>query len=370
MAEKAARCWAEISLSALEKNVRAVKKAAAPASLYAVVKADAYGHGVLEMAAILARNSVATFCVATLDEAIQLREAGYVKETIIFLTSFYPDELPAFQEYAITPVVADFERLALLSRYARRKDLSINAHLKIDTGMSRFGFHPDEFLARSREIFSIPGVSVGALCTHLAASGSAEDAGTRKQLNLFREICDYLALNNIWFGKKHVLNSGGVLYYRDMALDAVRPGLIMYGYYPGAIDRAALALTPAHSFFTRVQAVRKVKKGAEIGYERSYRAESDMTLALLSVGYADGYPVRFSNKGQVLIGRERCPVVGRVCMDTTIAAVPSGSVRVGDTVRLWGGKELPIETLAESVGTIPYELTCQITKRVDRRYVK
>jgi alanine racemase len=370
MGEREVRCWTEISLSALEKNVRAIKRAVAPASFYAVIKADAYGHGVLEMAAILARNKIDTFCVATLEEAIQLREAGYEKETIIFLPSFYADELPELQRYGITPTVADLEHLKALSRYAVRGGLSIDAHLKIDSGMSRFGFYPDEIMKNFEEIFGAPGVNTVALCTHLAASGKPGDKGTLEQLTIFRQVCDYLELNNIWFGKKHVLNSGGILFYRDMAFDAVRPGLIMYGYYPGVVDREALSLAPAHSFFARVQAVKKVKAGAYIGYERSYRAKNDMTLALLSVGYADGYPVSFSNKGEVFIGRERCPIVGRVCMDTTMAAVPSGRVRAGDTVRLWGGKELPLETVAASVGTIPYELTCQVTKRVVRRHVK
>ena len=370
MGEREARCWTEISLSALEKNVRTIKKAVAPAAFYAVIKADAYGHGVLEMASILARNKVDTFCIATVEEAIQLRKAGYEKETIIFLPSFYPDELPEFTRYGITPIIADFEHLKLLSRYAEREGLSIDAHLKIDSGMSRFGFHPDEVRANSEEIFGAPGVNISALCSHLAASGSAGDKGTLAQISLFRQVCDYLELNNIWFGKKHILNSGGVLFYRDMAFDAVRPGLIMYGYYPGVVDHSALPLVPAHSFFTRVQSVKTVKAGAYIGYERSYRAKQDMTLALLSVGYADGYPVSFSNKGQVMIGRERCSIVGRVCMDTTIAAVPSKRVRAGDTVRLWGGKDLPLETVAASVGTIPYELTCQVTDRVVRRHVK
>ena len=370
MGERGVRCWTEISLSALEKNVRAIKRAVVPAGFYAVIKADAYGHGVLEMADILARNKITTFCVATLEEAIQLREAGYKKETILFLPSFYPDELPAFQQYSIIPTVADFEHLKLLSRFATREGCFIDVHLKIDSGMSRFGFHPDEVMEHPEEIFSAPGINVSAMCSHLAASGTPGDTGTLAQLSLFRQVCDYLELNNIWFGKKHILNSGGVLYYRDMVFDAVRPGLIMYGYYPGEIDQDVLPLVPAHSFFTRVQAVKAVRAGDYVGYGRSYRAKADMTLALLSVGYADGYPVSFSNKGQVLIGRERCPIVGRVCMDTTMALVPSGRVHVGDIVRLWGGKDLPLETVAKDVGTIPYELVCQVTKRVIRRHVK
>jgi alanine racemase len=369
--EKAVRSWTEISLQALETNIQTIKKAVAPACLYGVIKADAYGHGMLEMAALLAKNKVDTFCVAALSEAIELRAAGYVNETIIFLTSFYPEEIPEFVQHRITPMIGDFEHLNLLSRYCKRKGIVMDAHLKLDIGMSRFGFLPDEIVQYAQDIFHAPGVRVRALCSHLASSGRPGDEDTLAELALFRQFCDYLELNTIWFGEKHILNSGGILYYRDMALDAVRPGLILYGYYPGEIDRKALKLAPAHSFFTRVQAVKTVKAGASIGYERSYRAKTDMTVALLSVGYADGYPVRFSNKGQIMIGRERCAVVGRVCMDTTMAAVSSGRrVRVGDTVRLWGGKDLPLEDAAVCAGTIPYELTCQITKRVVRTHVK
>jgi len=370
MEDGGTRCWTEISLGALEKNVRVIKKALAPASIYAVIKADAYGHGMLEMAAILARNGVNTFCVATIEEAMALRLAGYQNETILFLTSFYSDELPAFWQYNITPVISDFEHLRLIEKYCSRKDLSIEAHLKVDTGMSRFGFYPDEIIAQSSKIMHASGVHITALCSHLAASGCPDDQGTIQQLTDFRQLCDYLEINAIWYGKKHILNSGGILYYRDKAQDAARPGLILYGIYPGAVDPNALPLIPALSFYTRVQAVKKVKAGSNIGYARSYCAEEDMTLALLSVGYADGYPIRFSNTGEVLIGRERCPIVGRVCMDTTLAMVPSGRVHTGDIVRLWGGKDLPIETVAAGAGTIPYELTCQITRRAARRYVK
>ncbi|MDR2734366.1 MAG: alanine racemase [Spirochaetota bacterium] len=370
MEDGGTRCWTEISLSALEKNVRTIKKAIAPASIYAVIKADAYGHGMPEMAAILARNGITTFCVATLEEAIALRLAGYQNETILFLTSFYTDELPAFWQYNITPVISDFEHLKLVEKYCSRKGLTIDVHLKIDTGMSRFGFYPDEVIMQSSKIIHASGVQISAICSHLAASGNPGDQGTVQQLTAFQQFCDYLEINAIWYGKRHILNSGGILYYRDKVQDAARPGLILYGIYPGAVDPGALPLAPALSFFTRVQAVKKVKAGSSVGYEHAYRAKEDMTLALLSAGYADGYPVRFSNKGEVLIGRERCPIVGRVCMDTTLAMVPSGRVHAGDMVRLWGGKELPIETAAASAGTIPYELTCQITRRTARRYVK
>jgi len=369
VASRTSRCWSEVSLSAIGKNIRAIRRLAGGASLYAVIKADAYGHGVLELARLLENAGVDTFCVATLGEAVQLREAGYTRQTILLLGSFYADEVGDLFEYAVTPTIPDITHLGILSRHARRKPNPIDAHLKVDTGMNRYGIPFDELTERAQEIFRTPGVNITALYSHLAASALPGDQGTLDQIAQFTRAVDYLEVSNLWFGRKHICNSGGVLYYPQAHLDAVRPGLILYGYYPGAIDRDRVALSPSLSFHARVTAVKKLFPGQSLGYDRTYTAKKEMTIALLSVGYADGYPIRFSNKGQVLLGRERCSVVGKVCMDTTMIHVPSGRVKPGDSVLLWGGREHPLETVAAGAGTIPYELVCQISRRVPRLHV-
>ncbi len=369
MADRTNRCWSQVSLSAIGKNIRAIRRVAAGASVWAVVKADAYGHGVLETAGLLANSGVDAFCVATLPEAVQLREAGFTRQSVLLLGSFYADEISDLIQYSITPTIPDMHHLGLLSRHCRRKNQTIDAELKVDSGMNRYGIRFDELTERAQEIFRTPGVNITALYSHLAASGVPDDPGTHEQIALFRRAVDYLEISNLWFGRKHICNSGGVLYYRDALMDAVRPGLILYGYYPGAIDRETLPLTPALSLHARVTAVKKVFAGGLIGYDRTYSAKREMTIALVSIGYADGYPVRFSNRGTVLLGRERCPVVGKVCMDTTMIHVPSGRVKPGDEVVLWGGRDLPLETVAADAGTIPYELVCQISRRVPRFHV-
>lgn len=369
MSDRTLRCWSQVSLSAIGKNLRAIRRVVADASIVAVLKADAYGHGALETAGVLAEAGVEAFCVATLSEAIQLREAGFTRQSILLLGSFFADEIPDLIHYSIRPTIADLYHLGLLSRYCRRKKETIEAELKVDSGMNRYGIRFDELTEKAQEIFRTPGVQVTALYSHLAASGSPDDSGTREQIALFKRVIDYLEISNLWFGRKHICNSGGILYYRDALLDAVRPGLILYGYYPGTIDRGTLPLTPALSLHARVSAVKKVFPGDAIGYDRTFSAKREMTIALLSIGYADGYPVGCSNRGTVLLGRERCPVVGKVCMDTTMIHVPSGRVKPGDEVVLWGGRDLPLETVAAEAGTIPYELTCQISRRVPRLHV-
>lgn len=371
MSRTGERCWVEIDLGAIRKNVRSLRKAAGSAALMAVIKADAYGHGVLPVASLLQEMGVDFFCVATVTEGRQLREAGFQNEKILLLGSFFPDDLDQILSLNLIPTVADFTHLDDLTNYARRNNISIDCHLKVDTGMSRFGFAVNDVVKKHERIFCRSRLTISGLYSHLANSPLPDDGFTEQQIEEFRKLADFLELNNIWFGTKHLHNSGGLLNYRSNLFDGVRPGLSLYGYYPGPRSRTAPGLYPAMSFKTRVIGVRQVEAGATIGYARTFRAQGPMTIALLPVGYGDGYPTAAGNKGQVAIGKQLCPVVGRVCMDVTMVDVTGLKVRTGDTVLLWGGNgDLSVEKTAARIGSIPYVLTTCIGKRVPKIHVQ
>ena len=363
------RCWAEISSGAIRKNIRFLKANAGKVRFQAVVKADGYGHGALTVASVLREEGVEDFAVASPEEGVALRENGFTAGRILVMGAFRTGMYYEYAAHNLIPTVSSFQQLKDLNAISKKGGFIAECHLKADTGMSRYGIHAAQIAAYPDRIFELPNLNISGLYSHLSSSSLPSDEFTNEQISAFRGLCDYLELNNIWSGTRHLLNSGGILNYPHASFDAVRPGLSLYGYYPGDVPRKR-RLAQAMAFRAYVADVRTIPAGSSVGYDRAFRTDRESKIALIAAGYADGYPVSLSNKGRIKIGRRIYPVVGRVCMDTILVDVTGHQVRPGAVATLWGSDDLSVEDVAADAATIPYELTCRVSARVPRKEVR
>lgn len=369
----ATRCWVEISQGALRGNLQYLRKRVGKSRLLAVVKADAYGHGLAETAALFVREGVDFFCVASLEEGIALRAGGVGEAGILVFSGFRVKDYPLYRDNMLVPTLGDFSQFAQLNTWAEKNGQQAVCHLKVDSGMGRFGITAAQVAAAPERIFQLPAIQVLGIYSHLSSSGdsaaTADHEFTMEQIRIFRGLADFLELNNIWSGMRHLLNSGGILGYPQASLDGVRPGLALYGCYPGPLPRNR-ALVPAMSFKANVLQVRELPAGVPVGYDRTFKTQKPLRMALVGAGYADGYPVSLSNRGRVQIGRKLYPVIGRVCMDTLMVDVTGAAVKPGMVATLWGDGGPGAEAVAAEAATIPYELLCRISGRVPRRFIR
>lgn len=371
------RSWAEIDLEAIKKNLQTLTRLSRPDRVFAVVKADAYGHGMIPVVRMLADLGVGSFCVASLSEAAALRDAGFTGEEILVFGGFQPTQLDEYARLRVLVSVNSLAQADAVNRWAARRQQVLRVHLKFNTGMNRYGISLQEMFDHCDRLFRTPGMEVSGVYSHLANAGVPSDPFTMQQIIDFTKAVDYLELNNIWRGECHLYNSAGIIHYSRHRLDdgtplrrwhAVRPGLSLYGYYPSSARPEGVKLRPALTLKSRIVQMRRVAAGESVGYDRAYRADREMQVALLPIGYADGYSTCHSNRGLVQIGRALCPVVGRVCMDTVMVDVSGVRAVCGQEAVLWGGSRLPLEECADRVGSIPYELTSCLTERVPRIY--
>ncbi len=368
MNTKLHRTWAEVSLSALEQNVAIARERIGEACrLMAVVKADAYGHGAVPVARHFSELGADAFGVASLDEAMTLREAG-IHRPILILGYTPPDCAPVLMEHKLTQTVYDAGMARAFSRAAQGSSQRLKIHVKADTGMSRLGLVWDAARTAEeiREIYRLPGLEPEGLFTHLACSECVDDPFTNEQLARFERLRAGLAAEGVEFPICHCANSGAVINYQGAHLDMVRAGLLLYGIAPGPCERP---LRPAMRLCSVVSQVKEVSAGATVSYNRTFTAPASMRLAVIAAGYADGYPRILSNRARVRIGQAFAPIVGNICMDMFVVDVTHlPEVQAGDTVTLFGVPELPAGELAELAGTISYEILCSVGKRVPREY--
>lgn len=369
--------WVEINLDNLRHNILELKKIISSATkLCAVVKADAYGHGAVEVAKEAIACGASYLSVAFLDEAIELRKNGIT--TPILILGFTPEnQFDKILEYDITQTVYNFKSGAMLSDCALKQNKKAKVHIKVDTGMNRIGFCPEACTtAEFRELFSLRGLEIEGIFTHFARADERDRHFTNEQFQIFTGIVKAIEEAGYKIPIKHVANSAGVLQYPETHLDMVRPGIILYGLYPSdEIDKNLISLKPVMSFKTRVSNVKVLPKGKPISYGGTYITQRQSIIATLPVGYADGYSRLLSSRAQVLINGQRAPVVGRVCMDQCMVDVTDiqGGVSIGDEAVLLGAdgnNRISAEEIAELMGTINYEVVCGISKRVPRVYIK
>ncbi len=368
------RTWCDISLDNLEHNVNQIKsKLNSDVKLCAIVKANAYGHGVEEIASNLVKQGVDYLAVAFIDEAVELRLCGFT-QPIIILGNSPKDTVEKVVEYNITAAVYNTETANAISAEAQKQNKIAKIHIKIDTGMGRIGFVPDtESINEILEISKLPNLEIEGIFTHFACSDDVDDEMTLTQFDKFMYVADELERNGLVIPIKHCCNSAAIIKFPQMHLDMVRAGIILYGMYPSDINYD-IDLLPLMSFKSTVINIKTMKPGETVSYGATYRVEKPIKVATVAVGYADGYSRLLSNKGRVLVNGCFANILGRICMDQCMIDVTNvHNISIGDEVILFGADEnenLPIEELAVKLGTINYELPCVINNRVPRCYVK
>lgn len=364
----------KVHLQNIRFNLENIRKAVGPTrKILVAVKANAYGHGVVEVSRLAEKIGVDWLGVATVPEGIQLRQAG-IKLPILKFSPAFPEEMTEAIKNDLTLTVVDLENAKKLEEIAAGLEKTIDVHLKIDTGMGRIGANAESAIAIADEIIKrCPHLKLGGAMTHLPVSDESNKTYTCRQIDRFKKNVKSIEEE---FGFKfpivHCANSGAVLAHPEGWLDMVRSGIMTYGFYPSKETPQTIELKPGLSFKTRVSFIKLVPKGSSIGYGRTWIAPEDTYIATFPAGYADGFNRLFSNRGRILIGGKSYPVVGRVCMDQSMCNLgPVTSIKVGDEVTLIGtdGQEtISAYEWADELGTITYEVTCQINCRVARYY--
>jgi alanine racemase len=347
---------AVIDTAALRHNLGQVRRAAPASRVMAVIKANAYGHGLVPAARALAEAD--GFAVARLGEGLALRAAGLRNRILLLEGVFSAEQLAAAAQAQFELMVHSFEQLALLEALAGATPVTV--WLKIDSGMNRLGFRLEEFAAAYARLRGNPHVQAEpTLVTHLASADDRRDPRTRQQLEAFATAT--AGLN----GARSIANSAGVLAWPAARTDWVRPGLMLYGVSPFASGTgAALGLRPAMTLRTEVIAVKNVRAGETVGYGGTWTAPRETRMAVVAAGYGDGYPCNTATGAPVQINGRRAPLIGRVSMDmVTVDVTDLPTVGVGDPVVLWGS-EVPVEEIAAQAGAIPWDLLCGVSQRV------
>jgi alanine racemase len=368
------RAWAEVRLDRVKRNLGAVRRAAgAGVEVMAVIKADAYGHGAIPIARAVLDGGAARLGVGDSSEAIELRQSG-VTAPIHVLGALVEREIDEVLYHGITPTIHALARVDDLDRRARQQGRRLPVHVMIDTGMGRLGVKPESAEEILEAIASRPGLALEGVATHLSSAGDPDPAFTTAQLCAFRRVLRFARDRGIHVPKVHAAATGGIFFHPRSRFNLVRPGISLYGVDPGGVaTRAGVALEPVLSLRSQIVFLKQVDAGTPIGYGATHRTGAPTRIATIPIGYNDGYPYACSGRGaEVLVRGVRAPVVGTVTMDYLIVDVGRvPEVRTGDTVTLIGrdgADEIRVEELARWAGTIPYEITCGLGRRVRRVY--
>lgn len=362
------RIWAEINLDALEHNIENIRKYTNGKEIMAVVKANAYGHGVGLVAPELYRLGITRFSVSNIGEARELRELLPEAEILVF-GGCEAEWFSYITELNLIQTVGDTEFAEELSEWAVKNNKTVRVHIKADTGMSRIGIETAEEV---KKIMSLPAISVEGVYTHLACADSLDEGDwvfTDGQEQKLRDISAEAVKKGI---PVYSQNSGGILYHPDFKGEIVRSGIITYGCMPSTSEKLPFPLIPVLTLKSQVCQVKTIEAGRSVGYGRTYTTDKETEIAVIPAGYADGYSRRLSGMGAVYINGKRCKICGRVCMDQMMVDVTDADVKTGDTVILYSDTipEITVDAIADKIGTIGYELLCAVGARVPRIAVK
>ena len=367
--------WAEIDLDAIAYNTRNIKKLIGDKDLIAVVKANCYGHGVIDIIPTLLENGVSRFAVAMISEALEIRYNKITAPVMIlgFTPLYLGEELI---NNNIEQTVYDLDYAKELSKIALTLNKKAKIHIAIDTGMGRIGFLPNEkSIDNITEICSLEGIEVIGIFTHFSTSDEKDKEYSHDQFTKMLSVMDTLKKRGIDIPLKHVANSGAIIDLPDTYLDAVRAGIILYGYYPSdEIDKNNLALKPALTLKATITNVKTLEKDMYVSYGRTFKTSNETIVATIPVGYADGYLRKLAENGKVIIKGEFAPIIGRICMDQFMIDVTNiPDVKIGDEVILLGeknGLKYNADDMAKKLDTINYEVTCMLKSRLPRVYIK
>lgn len=368
--------WVEVNLSNLDYNIKQIKEKAKGRELIGVIKADAYGHGSVKCAEVLRNNGVKTFAIATLQEALTLREAG-AKEEIICLgltPDMYADVIV---EHDLTPVVCDSANAKAISDAAVAAGKIVSGLIAVDTGMGRIGYLADDTdfaIEDVRKIAALPGFKIKGMFSHMSTADAADKTYSHEQEAKYNAFYEALTKANIKIPFRTLANSASIMELPEIYFDAVRPGIILYGCYPSdEVERAQLSIKPVMSVKANIVHLKDVPANFSVGYGRKYISTKPARIATLALGYADGYPRPFSANAKVIVNGVVCPIAGNICMDqcmVDVSAVPN--VKVGDEVIVMGSdgvNSVTADDIANATGTINYEICCAFGQRLPKVYV-
>ncbi|MCL2479895.1 MAG: alanine racemase [Treponema sp.] len=361
-----------IHLDNFRRNLEAVRRKIGPhPEICFSLKADAYGHGAIPMARFALEAGVKSLAVASVSEGIELRNAG-IRARIFVLSQALPEEIRDIAGAELIPLVSDREMIKLLAE-AASETKPLEVHLKIDTGMGRLGCRPEVAPDLAALISENRKLKLGGMATHLSVADSAKNDDrdyTRRQITLFRGAAEAVRSRGIDPGQLHAANSGAVCFHSDAYFDMVRPGIMLYGYPPADAMPDDLTVEPVMELRSAVVMIRKIRAGEEVSYGRTWKAPEDTCIGNLPIGYADGLPWLLANRYSVLIRGKAYPLVGRICMDQCIVNLGnSGAVQRWDEAVIFGPGFSGAAEIARRIGTIHYEILCNINKRVPRIYI-
>jgi alanine racemase len=360
----------EVSLENYRHNFRAIRENAGAAKVIAVIKANAYGMGVIPVARALMEEGADFFAVATPDEAVELREAG-IRNQILVLGQSPRDAAETYVSLGILSTVTDMGMAEALSGAAGKIGRAARVHLKVDSGMGRIGFLPEDALNAAKKLRALPGIDIEGVFTHFAKADEEDAAATLRQFAVFESVIKEIKGAGIPVKMSHCCNSGAILAnLSNMYMDAVRPGHILSGLIPSPECGSSVPIKPCFEVKTAVSLIRELPAGAGISYGSTYRTDEPELVAVLPVGYADGYDRGLSNRGCVLIQGKRCPIRGRICMDQCVVGVSHlKDPKVGDEAVLigrQGGDAITVEEIAEKLSTITGTIPVSFTARMPR----
>ena len=361
--------WAEVNLSAIKHNIRSIRQHIEPkVKLCVVVKANAYGHGAIEVSKCALEEGADVLAVATVDEALELR--AEFKTTPILILGLIPEraaDLVVAND--ITATVADLRSALKLYDAALERKKRAKIHLKIETGMGRIGASSKDAVELADLFYQMPSaLKLEGVFSHFAAADTVDKTFTKRQIEAFTQTIKAIEERKVKIPIKHIAESAAILEIPEAHFDMVRAGIITYGLYPSDEVKHTIELRPAMTLKARVVFVKNIPRGTSVGYGREFIAERDSVIATLPIGYADGY-IRAFKGFSVEINGKRAPIAGRVCMDQVMIDVTDiGEVKVGDEAILWGSPTLTIDDAARHLNTINYEITCLVSSRVPRTY--
>ena len=358
---------AEIDLDALRHNLTAIRQHISPTSKFCVVvKANAYGHGAVEVSKVAVECGADFLAVATVEEGLELRRTGF-KVPILILGLIPYDAADFVVANDLTQAVSDFALAERLSEAAERLHKTAKIHLKLETGMGRIGIAPDKAVALAEKISRLPSVELEGMFSHFADADSKDRTFTNHQIELFKATAAKVRAAGIAIKIHHLAESAAILDIPEAHFDMVRSGIINYGLYPSADVRRTIALKPVMKLITHIAYLKKVSAGVSIGYGREFVAERDSLIATLPIGYADGYIRAYKGFHVEVKGKGLAPIAGRVCMDQTMIDVTDlDGVKLGDEVILFGSDLISADDAARHLNTINYEIICLISARVPR----
>lgn len=367
--------WAEIDLDAIAYNMKNIKKLAKDREIIAVVKADCYGHGSVDVAPTLLENGASRLAVAVLTEGIELRKNN-IKAPIMIL-GYTPISVGVdLINYDVEQTVYDLEYARELSRIALKLNKKAKVHIALDTGMGRIGFLPNKDSVKDvSEICSLDGLDVVGIFTHFSTADEEDKTYTNEQFSKYTWFIDELSNVGINIPLKHVSNSGAIMDMPETYLDGVRAGIILYGYYPSeTVNKNNLSIKPALTLKASITHIKEMDANMYISYGRTFKTERKSLIATLPIGYADGYSRLLGKEAKVIINGKFAPVVGRICMDQCMIDVTDiGDVNVGDEVIILGqdgNLKFNADDFANIIGTINYEIICMFKHRIPRVYTK